>query len=41
MVRWEKGTVLQSATAERLTRLLAAHPELAGLLECDESGSAP
>ncbi|GAV31941.1 MAG: type II toxin-antitoxin system MqsA family antitoxin [Coriobacteriia bacterium] len=28
VVRWEKGTVFQSATADRLMRLIAAHPEL-------------
>ena len=32
VVRWEKGTVCQSATADRLMRLLAARPELAALL---------
>jgi HTH-type transcriptional regulator/antitoxin MqsA len=32
VVRWEKGTVFQSATADRLLRLLAARPELASLL---------
>ena len=26
--RWERGTVLQGATADRLMRLLRAHPEL-------------
>ena len=38
VVRWEKGTVFQSATADRLMRLLAARPELAALLERDEGG---
>jgi HTH-type transcriptional regulator/antitoxin MqsA len=32
VVRWEKGTVFQSATADRLMRLLAAKPELVALL---------
>jgi HTH-type transcriptional regulator / antitoxin MqsA len=36
VVRWEKGTVFQSATADRLMRLLRARPELAELL-----GEAP
>lgn len=40
-VRWEKGTVFQSATADRLMRLLAARPELATLLEPDETDSTP
>jgi HTH-type transcriptional regulator/antitoxin MqsA len=40
VVRWEKGTVFQSATADKLMRLLAAHPELAPFLVSDESGSA-
>jgi len=35
VVRWEKGTVFQSATADRLMRLLAAKPELRALLESD------
>jgi len=35
VVRWEKGTVFQSATADRLMRLLIAEPGLAGLLEGD------
>lgn len=38
LVRWEKGTVFQSATADKLMRLLAARPELAALLERDEGG---
>jgi HTH-type transcriptional regulator / antitoxin MqsA len=33
VVRWEKGTVFQSATADRLMRLLLARPELAQLLD--------
>lgn len=33
VVRWEKGTVFQSATADRLMRLLAAQPDLAALLD--------
>jgi len=41
LVRWEKGTVFQSATADRLMRLIAARPELAALLERDEGDSAP
>jgi HTH-type transcriptional regulator / antitoxin MqsA len=36
VVRWEKGTVFQSATADRLMRLLAARPELTALLERDQ-----
>jgi len=32
VVRWEKGTVFQSATADRLMRLLTAKPELVSLL---------
>jgi HTH-type transcriptional regulator / antitoxin MqsA len=36
VVRWEKGTVFQSATADRLMRLLRAMPELAGVLEGGE-----
>jgi HTH-type transcriptional regulator/antitoxin MqsA len=32
-IRWEKGTVIQSATADRLMRLIRAMPELAGVLE--------
>jgi HTH-type transcriptional regulator / antitoxin MqsA len=40
VVRWEKGTVFQSATADRLMRLLAARPELAALLESDRRGVA-
>jgi len=31
-VRWEKGTVFQSATADKLMRLLIARPELADVL---------
>jgi HTH-type transcriptional regulator/antitoxin MqsA len=37
VVRWERGTVFQSATADRLMRLLIAKPELVSLL----SGEAP
>lgn len=40
VVRWEKGTVFQSATADRLMRLLAARPELAALLERAQAGEA-
>jgi len=32
VVRWEKGTVFQSATADKLMRLLIARPELAEVL---------
>lgn len=32
VVRWEKGTVFQSATADRLMRLIRAMPETAGVL---------
>ena len=32
VVRWEKGTVFQSATADRLMRLVRAKPELVSLL---------
>ena len=32
VVRWEKGTVFQSATADRLMRLVRAMPELADML---------
>lgn len=32
VVRWEKGTVFQSATADKLMRLLIAKPELADIL---------
>lgn len=39
VVRWEKGTVFQSATADRLMRLLRARPELAPLLARDDGGS--
>ena len=33
VVRWEKGTVFQSAAADRLMRLVRAMPELAVVLE--------
>ena len=36
VVRWEKGTVFQSATADRLMRLLRAIPELADTLSSGE-----
>ena len=36
VVRWEKGTVFQSATADRLMRLLRTMPELAAVLEGGE-----
>lgn len=32
VVRWQKGTVFQSATADRLVRLLRAMPEPAGVV---------
>ena len=32
VVRWETGTVVQGATADRLMRLLAVRPELAAVL---------
>ncbi len=32
VIRWEKGTVFQGATADRLMRLLRAQPELARVL---------
>ncbi len=35
VVRWEKGTVCQSATADRLMRLLDERPELVSLLAPD------
>ena len=39
VVRWEKGTVFQSATADRLMRLILAMPEIVGVLS--KSGSCP
>jgi HTH-type transcriptional regulator / antitoxin MqsA len=39
VVRWEKGTVFQSATADRLMRLLSARPQLAALLEDGPRGA--
>ena len=42
VVRWEKGTVFQGATADRLMRLLRAMPELAGFLRaksCTETSA--
>jgi HTH-type transcriptional regulator/antitoxin MqsA len=36
VVRWERGTVFQSATADRLMRLLRVMPELADVLEGGE-----
>ncbi|MDO9556259.1 MAG: type II toxin-antitoxin system MqsA family antitoxin [Coriobacteriia bacterium] len=36
VVRWEKGTVFQSTTADRLMRLLRAQPELAMVLASGE-----
>lgn len=35
VVRWEKGTVFQSATADRLMRLIAVEPGLLGTLQSD------
>jgi len=37
VVRWEKGTVFQSATADRLMRLLRVMPEIAGVLSGEQS----
>ena len=37
VVRWEKGTVFQSATADRLMRLLITQPALADILSGTES----
>jgi hypothetical protein len=39
VVRWEKGTVFQSATADKLMRLLAAKPDLVSLLEHGHMGA--
>ncbi len=36
VIRWEKGTVFQGATADRLMRLLRAQPELARVLMSGE-----
>jgi HTH-type transcriptional regulator/antitoxin MqsA len=36
VVRWEKGTVFQSATADRLMRLLIVKPQLAATLASGE-----
>ena len=36
VVRWERGTVFQSATADRLMRLIRLMPELAGVLSSGE-----
>lgn len=36
VIRWEKGTVFQGATADRLMRLLRAQPELARVLTSGE-----
>ena len=33
VIRWEKGTVFQSATADRLMRLIRARPELVEVLQ--------
>jgi HTH-type transcriptional regulator / antitoxin MqsA len=40
VVRWEKGTVFQSATADRLMRLLRARPDLVSLLRNIPEGAA-
>jgi HTH-type transcriptional regulator/antitoxin MqsA len=37
VVRWEKGTVFQSATADRLMRLLIAEPALADIFSGAEA----
>jgi len=36
VIRWEKGTVFQGATADRLMRLLRTQPELARVLASGE-----
>lgn len=36
VVRWERGTVFQSATADRLMRLIMLKPELAAVLSSGE-----
>jgi HTH-type transcriptional regulator/antitoxin MqsA len=36
VIRWEKGTVFQSATADRLMRLLDGHAELLPILRSGE-----
>jgi putative zinc finger/helix-turn-helix YgiT family protein len=40
--RWERGTFVPGATADRLMRILAAHPELlqelAGVVACEARG---
>lgn len=41
VVRWEKGTVFQSATADRLMRLLRAMPELADVLDGESLRDLP
>lgn len=41
VVRWEKGTVFQSATADRLMRLVRRMPELAAFLASGELYEAP
>ncbi|MDI6843859.1 MAG: type II toxin-antitoxin system MqsA family antitoxin [Anaerosomatales bacterium] len=41
VVRWEKGTVFQNATADRLMRLIAAEPWIVGLLQSDALYSRP
>ena len=39
VVRWEKGTVFQSATADRLMRLIRHMPELATVLSSGRMGA--
>jgi HTH-type transcriptional regulator/antitoxin MqsA len=41
VVRWEKGTVFQSATADRLMRLIRAMPEVIGVLRSGELRASP
>ncbi len=41
VVRWEKGTVYQSATADRLMRLIRTLPEVRCVLETVASGLQP
>lgn len=40
VVRWEKGTVFQSATADRLMRLLRLEPDLAMILKGEQLNEA-
>jgi len=41
VVRWEKGTVFQSVTADRLMRLIRHRPELAATLTSGQLYAAP